>query len=153
MSWTNALWWLLYSMIAIVLQAMFPGVDFFLPGLLILLQEQKIWHILTLGVAFLLLQEGMGSMAFGGTLAWYASAVLLFYAGCRMFHGLNLLFVMLLSLILAVVHYMVFGALAALQDIPWDTARLFDECLLQALLTPWIWWGASWLRRRLFHEN
>ena len=63
-----------------------------------------------------------------------------------------LLFVSLLSVLLAAVHYVIFGLLASLQDIPWEATLLLDECFLQALLTPLLWWAASSLRMRLKHE-
>lgn len=152
MSWADAGWWLVYAFAAISLQAGMPGLDFLLPGFIITLQERRLFQTLLIGTAFMLAQEGMGSMAFGGTLLWYAVAALAYYSGCRLFQGRSFLFISLLSVLLAAVHYVIFGLLASLQDIPWEATLLLDECFLQALLTPLLWWAASSLRMRLKHE-
>ena len=62
------------------------------------------------------------------------------------------MFIFLLACLLSGVHYIVFGLLASLQDIPWEPALLLDECFLQAVLTPFIWLIAASLRRGLKHE-
>ena len=152
MSWANAGWWLLYAFAAISLQAAMPGVDFLLPGFIIALQERRIFQSLLVGTAFMLAQEGMGSMAFGGTLLWYAVTAIAYYASCSLFQGHSFLFIFLLACLLAGVHYIVFGLLASLQDIPWEPALLLEECFLQAVLTPFIWLIAASLRRGLKHE-
>ena len=71
MSWINVGWWLCYAFAGITLQALMPGLDFLLPGFILALQERRYPQILAVGACFVLLQEGMGSMAFGGT---YGSA-------------------------------------------------------------------------------
>ena len=152
MSWGNAGWWLIYAFAAISLQAVLPGLDFLLPGFIIALQERRLFQTLLLGTAFMLAQEGMGSMAFGGTLLWYAAAAAAFYAACNLFEGRSILFIFLLSALLSGVRYVIFGFLSTLQDIPWEPALLLDECFLQALLTPFIWAAASALRRGVKHE-
>ena len=152
MSWANAGWWLLYVIAAISLQAVMPGVDFLLPGFIIALQERRIFQSLLVGVSFILVQEGMGSMAFGGMLLWYAVTALAYYVACSLFQGGSFLFVFLLATVLSGVHYIIFGFLASLQGIPWEASILIDECFFQAMLTPCIWWVASSLRRGLRHE-
>lgn len=152
MIWLNAFWWCAYAAAAIVLQSIVPGVDMLLPGLLLAFQEGRITQMVIVGASFLLLQEGMGSMAFGGTLLWYALAAIAFFIGCRLFQSRSLLFVFLLCCLLGLAHYAVFGALATLQDIPWDSGRLMEECVLQALFTPLVWLMAQALRRNTPHE-
>lgn len=153
MNWRSALWWLTYVVAAIAMQSVMPGVDLLLPAFLIALQEGR--HAATLAVfaSFILLQEGMGSMAFGGSLLWYIVTAILFIIGCRLFQGSSLLFVSLLSILLAVVHYAVSGMLATLQDIPWQTSILLEECFWQALVTPPLWMAAFSLRRKMIHET
>ena len=41
MNWRNLLWWALYTCIGISLQAVLPGLDFLLPGLILAIQERK----------------------------------------------------------------------------------------------------------------
>ena len=97
-------------------------------------------------------QEGMGSMAFGGTLLWYALAAVAYYAACSLFQGRSFLFVLLLSVLLSCVRGVIFIFLSRLQDIPWEASLLLDECFLQAVLTPFIWLIAVSLRRGRMHE-
>ena len=152
MSWASAGWWLCYAFVGIALQALMPGLDFLLPGFILALQERRISQVLAVGALFVMVQEGMGSMAFGGTLLWYALAAIAFYVGCGLLQGTGFLFVTLFGMALSCVHYFIFALLATLQDIPWDSALLFDECLFQALFTPWVWWVAAILRRGVLHE-
>lgn len=153
MIWANVGWWLAYAFAAIALQSVIPGLDFLFPGFIIAMQERRLFQTLCVGAAFMLAQEGMGSMAFGGTLLWYCVAAITYYVGCSLFQGSSLLFVFLFSSLLSGVHYIIFGMLASLQDIPWEAANLLDECFLQAVLTPVIWWVASLQRKGLSHED
>ncbi len=150
--WRNTAWWLLYSFAAVAMQAVFPGLDFFLPGFLLALQEQRPVQTLCVGAWFIMLQEGMGSLAFGGTALMYAMAVIFFYSGCQLFQGRNLLFVILLGAVLAAMRYAFFPLLCRLQDFTVRMDVLFNECLLQVFLTPFAWWGASSLRGSVKHE-
>ncbi len=152
MLWRNVAWWLLYSFSAAAMQAVFPGLDFFLPGFLLALQEQRPIQSLCVGIWFILLQEGMGSLAFGGTALMYALTVIFFYSGCQFFQGRNFLFVVLLGAILAAIRYVLFPLLCRLQDFPVRMDMLFNECLLQVFLTPFAWWGARSLRGSVKHE-
>jgi len=153
MIWANIGWWLVYIFMAIAMQAVLPGLDLFLPGFIIALQERRLFQTLCVGAAFILAQEGMGSMAFGGTLLWYCVTMIVYHVGCAFFQGRSLLFVFLLSCLLSGVHFIIFGVLASLQDITWEPSHLLDECFLQALLTPLVWWLASSHRKGLIHEN
>ena len=153
MSWINVGWWLCYAFAGITLQALMPGLDFLLPGFILALQERRYPQILAVGACFVLLQEGMGSMAFGGTLLWYALAAIAFHVGCGLLQGTGFLFVTLFGILLSCAHYVVFALLTTLQDIPWEPSLLFDECVFQALFTPWVWLVAAILRKRALHED
>ena len=67
------------------------------PGFILAIQERNGAQFLWVAVFFLLLQEGMGNMAFGGTLLWYALAVFLFRLGHNLFEAESFLFIFLLS--------------------------------------------------------
>ena len=79
MNWRNLVWWGGYASIGISLQAVLPGLDFLLPGLIRAIQERKKAQFLWVAALFLLIQEGTGSMLFGGTLVSYALAPAFFY--------------------------------------------------------------------------
>lgn len=153
MSWASAGWWFCYAFVAVAFQSFMPGLDFFLPGFILALQERRFVQVLAVGALFVLLQEGMGSMAFGGTLLWYALAAIIFHVGCGLLQGTGFLFVTLFGILLSCIHYMIFALLSTLQDIPWNPSLLLDECLFQALFTPWVWWVASALRRGVIRED
>lgn len=152
MNWLNPLWWFLYAIAAIAMQSWLPGLDFLLPGFLIALQEMQTIQTLCIGMLFVVLQEGMGNLAFGGVMLLFVFAVVLFYSGCRLFQGRNFLFIMLLGIVLAILRYMIFTVFCHLQDFPVNTEALWDECFFQAFFTPFVWWGASSLRRVVKHE-
>ena len=60
--------WALFTLCGLWLQNIVPGVDFLAPGLILAMQEEK-WTVpLWLGVLWLFLQEGTGSLPFGATL-------------------------------------------------------------------------------------
>ncbi len=153
MTWSNAAWWLGYIFVAIAFQSMLPGTDFFLPGLILALQERHLSQVIFLGAVGILLQEGMGSMAFGGSLLWYAAAAILFFAGSGLLQGTGFMFVTLFGIVLSVVHYLIFSTLASLQDIPWNSSPLLHECIQQALCIPLMWLAASSTRRMVVHED
>ncbi len=153
MNWLNILWWAVYIGVAIVLQASVPGIDFLLPGFILAIQERNPFQFLWLAGIFILLQEGMGSMAFGGVLLWYSLTVLLFFIGQNLFEGESFLFIFLLSGCLGVAHYAVFSTMAGLQDMPVDANLLMEESVFQALLTPFVWRFARFVRRVPRHEN
>lgn len=153
MNWGNVGWWIGYACIAIILQSRFPGLDFLLPGFILAIQERKPVQLAWVAAFFLLLQEGMGSMAFGGTLLWYALAVAFFFLGYSLFEVESFLFIFLLSGCLGLTHYAVFSIMAGLQDIPVNSRTLTDESVFQALMTPFLWRLAHFSRRFLNHED
>ena len=153
MNWANIGWWVAYACIAIVLQSRAPGLDFMLPGFILAIQERNGAQFLWVAVFFLLLQEGMGNMAFGGTLLWYALAVFLFRLGHNLFEAESFLFIFLLSGCLGVTHYLVFSIMAGLQGIPVHPQTLMDESVFQALFTPFLWRLAHYSRRFIHRED
>jgi len=152
MNWRNLAWWIACSVAAVLLQACFPGLDFMLPLFLLAVQEKKLIQTCCVGVWFVLLQEGMGTLAFGGTALLYAFTAILFFAGCRLFQGKNFLFIVLLGIILAWTHYLLFSMLCSLQNFPFRPDLLTAECACQMFVTPFVWWCARSLRRKVKHE-
>ena len=74
----NVFWWLAYVCIAIFLQLFISGVDFFLPGIIVALQEKKITQFGVVFLLFVLIQEGIGTMPFGNVFLWYSLAIIFF---------------------------------------------------------------------------
>ena len=97
MSWASAGWWLCYAFIGVALQALLPGLDFLLPASFWRFRSGIFRRFWPWARFFVLLQEGMGSMAFGGTLLWYALAAIVFHVGCGLLQGTGFLFVALFA--------------------------------------------------------
>ena len=152
MNWRNLLWWALYTCIGISLQAVLPGLDFLLPGLILAIQERKKNQFLWIAVLFLLIQEGSGSMMFGSTLVSYALAPALFYVGYSLFEVDSFPFIGLLSLCLGIVHYVTTALMSSLQDIPFHAPLVMDESVIQTLMTPFLWRFAQFTLR-FCHET
>ena len=126
MSWASAGWWLCYAFVGIALQALMPGLDFLLPGFILALQERRISQVLAVGAFFVLVQEGMGSMAFGGTLLWYALAAIAFYVGCGLLQGTGFLFVTLFGMMyLPWQGYLIGAALSFVPIAVMESVKLF----------------------------
>lgn len=151
MSWRNLLWWGIYTCIAVSLQAVLPGLDFLLPGLILAIQERKKVQFFWVAVIFLLIQEGTGSMLFGSTLIGYALAPALFYVGYSLFEVDSFPFIVLLSLCLGSIHYITIALMCELQGIPFHAQIVMDESVIQALMTPFLW-GFAQFTRRFCHE-
>lgn len=137
----------MYACAAIFLQIYTIGVDFFIPGIIVALQEKKIWQTGIVIASFIVIQEGMGTMPFGNIFLWYSLTIIFFYAWRWFFEVESLMFILLLSLALSVSHYFIVSVLASVQDIYINYNALRDECVYQMLLTPIIWHAISYLRK------
>lgn len=150
----NILWWTAFLGLGLALQQAFPGTDILAVGLFLALQERRPVQIAVLLVLLILIQEGVGTLDFGASILWYLLVITLFFTGRWMFETENWLFVLLLSVCLGVAHFGVIWLMTHLQFIPSDTARLIDESILQALLTPFVWQACRAARRWVVpHEN
>lgn len=143
----NIAWWILYIAIAIVLQSSIPGVDFFIPAYIIAIQERKIWQFVWVLVAFVFLQEGMGTLPFGSVLLWYATIVGLYIVTSWLFEAESLPFLILLSIALSIAHYAIIVFMCTLAGAVLDRNILLDECVYQMFLTPFIWQLAKYTRK------
>jgi len=147
MKYANLFWWFGYVILAIILQSIIPGVDFLLPGFIVAMQERKIKQFAWVALSFLILQEGMGTMAFGAVFLWYIAILVFYIAGQWFFEAESLSFILLLSVVLSVAHYVVIVNLAGLQDMHINAQTLIDESVYQAFLTPFLWHFAQYTRR------
>lgn len=146
------LFWSLFTVAGIWLQGAIPGVDFLAPGLVLCLQEEK-WTVSAwLGLAWLFIQEGTGSLAFGTGLLWYGALVGLYYFGHWLFEAKNFLFMFILGISLGVLHLVLSHVMAVLQDWTLPADRVLVEGLLQALIFP-VEWGLIYLIYNHLPEN
>ena len=136
--------WVVFTLCGLWLQNIVPGVDFLAPGLILAMQEEK-WTVpLWLGVLWLFLQEGTGSLPFGASLLWYGALAGLYFFGHCLFEARNFLFVFILGASLGAMHFLLIGVMVLLQDQTVPVERLLTESALQALIFP-VEWGVVYL--------
>lgn len=135
----RTLWWATYIAGAILLQKQIPGIDALAPGFLLSLQEKRPWQTLILFFLFCLIQEGAGTLRFGGAPLWYAGQALFFWLGQRFFVADNVFFVSMLAIFLGCFHAVLILLMCEVQEIPVEYATLIHESIIQMLLIPLIW--------------
>lgn len=154
MKFYNTLWWIVFFIIAILLQRAFPGIDTLVIGLLVSLQERNPLQILWILLTIIIIQEGCGTLDFGVSILWYSCVIGLFFIGCWLFETKNLLFIFLLSISIGITKFFVTTLMSHLQNLPDNSTLLINECMLQALFIPFAWKLASLTRRWMIdHET
>ena len=149
----NVLWWTLFIFFGILLQRLVPGVDFLVAGLLCILREKRYKDLFWLLPLLVVLQEGMGTQAFGVALLWYAAASALFFLGRWLFDVDNFFYAFLLSACLGICYFGIIFLMSPLYDVSLDVARLMDESVYQSLLLPPAWRLAQRTRRLAYTDD
>lgn len=150
--WDNIGWWIVFMILAVCAQALAPGLDVLVVGLIILLQEKDWKGMLWLLPLFILLQEGMGTRPFGSIIVWYAATIVIFKLGRWLFETGNFLFIFLLSACLGATYYCVAWLMAPLQDLTFNVEDTLDKSLLQAIFMPFAWRLLTATRRQKEEE-
>lgn len=136
--------WVIFTIAGIWLQSLIPGVDFLAPGFILAMQEEK-WTVPTwLGLIWLFIQEGTGSLPFGTGLLWYGVLTGLYFFGHWLFEARNFLFMFILGLCLGAMHFVLINVMVVLQDWTIPLQRLALESVQQTLLFP-VEWGLIYL--------
>lgn len=136
--------WVVFTISGVWLQSWVPGVDFLAPGIILAMQEEK-WTVpVWLGLIWLFIQEGTGSLAFGAGLLWYGVLAGLYFFGHWLFEARNVLFMFILGLCLGSMHFLLINIMALLQDWSVPLQRLLFESALQTLVFP-VEWGLIYL--------
>jgi len=136
--------WIVFTVSGLWLQNFMPGIDLLAPGLVLSLQEEKLRTSILLGVAWLLIQEGTGSLAFGTVLLWYAVLAALFYFGHYLFEAKNFLFMIIIGIALGALHIALMGIMGHLQEWRVIMSRVFMEGGIQAVVFP-VEWGLLYI--------
>lgn len=143
----NVCWWLTFTCVGIVVEMVFPRIDALATACILLMQERGYKTLFWLMPLFVLLQEGLGTRNFGGSIVWYTVIFLFFRLGERFFTCDTLLFVIFLAAACGCAYYGINLLLAPLQDLEVDVQSLLDASLLQALYLPISWCICKYLRR------
>lgn len=147
----STVFWFLFTVTCVYLQRLVPGVDLLVAGLVVSMQREKWVTSLWLGLAWILIQEGTGSLAFGSTLMRYALLALLFYLGRWLLQTTSLVFMVLLSLSLAVMHWIITQLMTELQDAAVNWLALTRDSLLQGVLFIIVWIACYNLYDKFIH--
>jgi hypothetical protein len=109
--------WLGYFFISVWGQEFVPGTDFFSPGILVLLQFNRLKSALFLGLVVLFVQEGVGSLNFGLIILLELGMFFLFIAGTWLLTPANLLFVFVYFFALTIYRFALIWVLSSLQEL------------------------------------
>jgi hypothetical protein len=152
MSPARVVFWAIFTVSGVWLQSFMPGLDFFAPGLVLCFQEEDTRAVVALAVLWLLLQEGMGSLAFGTGILWYGILAALFFFGHWLFEAKNFVFMIILGVCLGVMHFALTQIMAQLQDWLVSPGRVMMESLLQAVVFP-VQWGLIYIIYSHLEQN
>ena len=146
---TNSLlaffWWGAYTVLAVWAQRAWPGIDFFAPGIILSLQEEETGkRTAILGVVWILIMEGAGSLPFGYGLAWYGLLAAFYFTGRWLFEARSILFMALLGLILGRLHPALIYGLSSLSNLKVVMRPVWIEGAVQAVAFPLIWAAADY---------
>jgi uncharacterized membrane protein len=144
MSGYRMVFWTVFTLSGIWMQSFMPGIDFLAPGLILSLQEEKIRTAVVLGLLWLLIQEGTGSLAFGTVILWYGVLTALFFFGHWLFEAKNFIFMVIIGVCLGVLHFVLMTVMAQLQDWRLILGRVFLEGVIQAVVFP-VEWGLIYI--------
>jgi hypothetical protein len=148
------LFWIGFILVGIWAQRFVPGADFFAPALIVCLQQRRVSTAIWLAGLFIVLQEGMGSLAFGSLILWYAGLMVVYLVGRWLFESRNLLFIFIIGVFLGVWRFILVRMMASLQDMVPDQDQLYLECAIQAVLFT-LEWGVLFLlyKRNVRHDD
>lgn len=144
----NVCFWLAFTYVGIIVQMFVPRLDALVPGVIYLLQVRAYKTLLWLMPIIILLQEGLGTRTFGGSIVWYTTIYLIYRLGERFFTSDTFVFVFFLSAACGSAYYGFNMLLAPLQELEIDSQLLMDLSFLQALYLPLVLSICKYLRRR-----
>jgi len=152
MNASRVVFWTVFTLGGIWLQSFMPGVDFLAPGLILSLQEEKPRATVVMGLIWLMIQEGTGSLAFGTVVIWYGVLAAMFFFGHWLFEAKNFVFVIILGASLGVLHFGLMNVMTQLQDWRVPEGRVLMEALVQAVVFP-IEWGLLYVIHNQLPHN
>jgi len=135
----SPLFWLLFTVAAVWGQFLVPGTDFLAAGLVVSMQEQGRTRTLWLALFWILLQEGMGSLAFGTVPLLYGVLFLGFHFGRWLFEPRNFLFICLIGVFSGISQAWLGLTMATLQGVVADRNEVITAAAVQVTLLPMEW--------------
>ncbi len=145
----NICFWLAMTYVGLIVQMFIPRIDALVPEIIYLLQEKSYKTLIWLMPIIILLQEGLGTRPFGGSIVWYTIIYLIYRLGERFFTSDTFVFVFFLSAACGSAYYGFNVLLAPLQDLEVDSQLLMDLSFLQAIYVPFALYICKYLRREV----
>jgi len=146
-------WWVFFLGCGIWWQQMSGGLDFLTPGILVCIQYRKWWLTGILSIVFIFVQEGVGTLAFGASLLFYAGAYLLFYASHWLLEPENPLFMLSFSACLSCWLYGVVTGVCSFQELSVLLPSVFPAVFTQWLAYMLMWSFSLFVFRRWVHNG
>lgn len=136
-----AIWWTFFTAMCIWIQSFISGIDCFGPAVLVLMHLQRYREAVWLTPVWILINEGVGSLAFGCSLLWFGGLILTFLFLCQFLSSSNIIFLLSLSLLAGVGQSGIIVLMASLQEIIIPFERIVVQGILSAFLFPVLWFG------------
>ncbi len=136
----NTAWWIVFLAAGIILQATFPGLDALILGLPLLLEERDYRRLVCFVPAVILLQDGMGTQAFGSAMLSIALCSLFYWLARGIASASRIGFYLFLSLCMGGIRIFLDWLFATLEDTAFVPEQLFHEGAAEAvyLFIGWI---------------
>lgn len=138
-AWPRVIWWTVFLICGLWAQELTGGLDFLTPALLLCLQATMWLTGSWVAVLLVLLQEGIGSLAFGTVILFYAGTGALFILAKWLLEPENPLFILLFSLVLSLWEWAVVAGGISFQELPVSGRPLFPYVLWQWLAYVFFW--------------
>ena len=134
-----SIFWPVYTIACIWFQSFLPGLDCFAPALIVCLHLKHYRTVFWLGLIWLLINEGVGSFAFGASLVWYVGLILFFFAVQVFFSSRHIYFVFVVALFAGIWQFFVYFSMVNLQELVVQKETLLANSVLTVTLFPVVW--------------
>jgi hypothetical protein len=135
----NITYWLVLTACCIWLESFLPGVHVFAPAVIVCLQTRRLQSLVWLLLLWVVIQEGVGSLAFGGTVFFYFGLILFFFLAQSFFAVHSPVFILGLSAFCGLMHLFELLLMTSLQELTVPMNQIVTESLLNSALFPVIW--------------
>lgn len=133
------IWWILYTVLGIWLQRFIPGLDCYAPALAGCLYLGLPKTAFVMSLIWIIIQEGVGSLALGSSLLFYGG-VAIFFVWAKIFFTKNsLLFFLVVSLFTAGLHFVIMQTMCSLQELHLPMQLAVQDSLLTLIFFPILW--------------
>lgn len=132
-AFANTSFWVAFLMAGIIAQAALPGLDTLLLGIILITEERDYKTMVWFVPSVVLLQEGMGTQAFGASLVCVTLSLIFFYLCSRLATASRAGFYVVLSMVMGGVRFLVDWFFANLEGLAFVTEHLFGDALIETL--------------------